>query len=161
MKTTDVALNLLHKLEMSSFGEAEGYLAYDFIFIGYVPQPIGKKTFMDMMQALLTGLPDLAFNPSDFVSLDNQVNLKMHITGTHTNDLPPLFPGMPTIRATGRKVGLPEETATFTVRGDRITQLEVETSTEGGLQGLLEQLGVEVPVGLQTPVATPTAGERL
>ena len=161
MKITDIAQNFLHKLEAADFTEAEGYLAYDFIFIGFVKQPVGKKSFMDLMRALLTGIPDLAFNSSDLSPMDNQVTLKIHITGTHTNDMPPLFPGMPEIRATGRRINLPEATAAFTTRGDRITQIEAETDLENNIEGLLEQLGVEIPVGLQTPIATSTRGERL
>lgn len=159
MKPTDVAQNFLHKLEMSSFLEAEGYLAYDFIMIGAAPQPVGKKTFMDIMQALITGIPDLAFNPGNITGLDNEVTLTLNITGTHTNDMPPLLPGMPTIRATGRSISLHAEPATFLVRGDRITQIEIETDSEGGIQGILDQLGVEIPLGLQTPIST-AVGER-
>ncbi len=160
MKPTDVALNFLHKLESSQFTEAEGYLAYDFILIGSVPQPVGKKSFLDIMEALITGMPDLAFNASDLNSVSNQVMLTLHITGTHTNDMPSLFPGMPQVRATGRKVSLPAEPATFLIRGDRITQLEIETDSGGGIQGILEQLGVEIPAGLQVPISMTTPGER-
>ncbi len=161
MNVTDIAQRLLQKLEASDFSDAEGYLAYDFILVGFAPNPIGKKSFMDMMQAILTGIPDLSFNPGDFVPMNGEATATLHITGAHTKDMPPLFPGMPEIKATGRRIRLPEETATFSVRGNRITQLEIETTSEGGLQGLLEQLGVEIPVGLQIPITGPAVGERL
>ena len=57
------------------------------------------------MQAVVTAMPDWAFNITDIQEDGDKVTLKSHITGTHTGLLE--LPGMPPIPATGKKVALP------------------------------------------------------
>lgn len=155
MKTSEVVLNFVRAMESCDFTEAEGYLAYDFILSGLTPQPMSKRDFMNLMQTMLSVFPDWSFNVGDIKDTDNQTTLTQRITGTHTADIHPLFPGMQTVPASGKRVCLPEEAVTVTARGNRIVEMEVERVPGGGIEGLLEQLGVESPAGCEMFVESP------
>jgi hypothetical protein len=118
---------------------------------------LSKRDFMSVMQNLLAGFPDLTFGLHDVQTVDDQASFFLHINGTNTQDIPSLFSGMPPIKATGKPVHLPEEPCTATFRGDKIREITVETVPGAGIQGLLEQLGVQIPLGLETPISSPVA----
>jgi hypothetical protein len=54
--------------------------------------------------------------------------------------------GLPKIPATGKTIRLPEEQARCTVEKGKIIRVEIEANPEGGVPGILKQLGVEMPV---------------
>lgn len=54
--------------------------------------------------------------------------------------------GMPTVPATGKAIKLPVEHAECTVEGGKIVKLHVgDVSPDGGVPGILKQLGVQMP----------------
>ena len=67
-------------------------------------------------------------------------------TGTQTDGfiLPPL--GLPPIPQMGRTVSLPEELWSYTLQGGKIARIMVHRVPGGGIQGLLHQLGIDVPI---------------
>ena len=160
MKTSEIIQNFFRALEQKDFTVAEGYLAYDFILSGPTSSPLGKRDYMNFVQALLSGFPDWSFNTRDIRATGDQAAFVRQISGTNTRDIPPLFSGMPPTKATGKRVQLPEESGTVTLRGDKIVEIQVEKIPGGGVEGLLEQLGVQLPVGLETPIVTPVTPHR-
>lgn len=118
-------------------------VADDFQLTGPVPQPLGKQEFIGFMHALLTALPDFAFNISSYEENGDTVIAKSHITGTHTGIL--ALPGLPPIPPTGKKVNLPQEVQYYTIKADKLHALSTDARPDAGVPGLLAQLGVEIP----------------
>ena len=118
-------------------------VAEDFVMTGPTPQPLGKADFIGFMHILLTALPDFAFNVSSFEEHGDTVVARSHITGTHKGTL--AIPGLPPIPATGKKVALPEEVQTYTVKNGKLQSLVTDARPDAGVAGILAQLGIALP----------------
>ena len=132
-------------LEARDFEKAASYLSDDFVFSGPVPQPIGKQEFIAVQSAFSNAFEDWSFNSHDEVEQGEKAVAAVQITGTHTRDLVLPMPGMPTIPATHQKVSLPEEHLEFTFKGDMIASLTSDNVPGGGVPGVLQQIGIELP----------------
>jgi hypothetical protein len=51
---------------------------------------------------------------------------------------------VPTIPATGKKVSV-KDTYILTVQGDKVSHMQVESPTDGGIPGAIAQLGLKIP----------------
>jgi len=118
-------------------------VAEDFVLTGPTPQPLGKAEFIDFMHILLTAFPDFAFNISRFEENGDTVVAYSHITGTHMGTL--ALPGLPPVAATGKKIAMPEEVQTYTIKNGRLQSLATDARPDAGVAGLLTQLGVSLP----------------
>jgi hypothetical protein len=67
-------------------------------------------------------------------------------TSTHTNDFQVLLLGLPPIPATNNSVLLPEEHWEYVVKDYTIAFIRVGQVSGGGIAGILEQLGVDIPI---------------
>ena len=70
----------------------------------------------------------------------------IQITGTHTRDLTLSVLGLPTIQATGIAVTLPQVHTAFQVEEGKVLGMQVEAVPGGGFEGLIQQVGTELPV---------------
>ncbi|HLO33158.1 MAG TPA: nuclear transport factor 2 family protein [Anaerolineales bacterium] len=145
MSAMDVVKEGLAATEAGDFGKLEGMVADDFNMSGAVPMPVGKREFIGLMTVMLKAMPDWKFNASDYQENGDQVKVMLHITGTQTGELQLPMPGLPAIPASGKKVAMPAEPSTFTVKNGKLTQLEVSDTPGGGVMGVLSQLGVNMP----------------
>ena len=145
MSAIDIVKAGLAATEAGDFKKLDGMVADDFVFAGPVPEPLGKREFMGLQSALLTAMPDWKFNAADFKENGDVVTVTFQITGTQTGELSLPMPGMPTLPATGKKVSLPREVTTFTVKNGKLARLEVASTPDGGVPGILSQLGVPMP----------------
>ena len=132
-------------LEARDFEKAASYLSDDFVFSGPVPQSIGKQEFLAIQSAFSNAFEDWSFNSHDEVEQGEKAVAAVQITGTHTRDLVLPMPGMPTIPATHKEVSLPEEHLEFTFKGDMIASLTSDNVPGGGVPGVLQQIGIELP----------------
>ena len=74
------------------------------------------------------------------------VRVAVQITGTHTNDLDLTPMGMTKVPATGKSVSNPVEHPEITIKDGKITSIHVaDVTPDGGVGGILKQLGVEMP----------------
>jgi hypothetical protein len=145
MSALDVVKGGFAAAESKDWKKFEGYLADDFVFSGATPQPVGKKEFVGLQMALQAAMPDWNFNASGFKESGDKVTVDMRITGTQTQELSLPMPGFPKVPATNKKVSLPSQPGTYTVKGDKLVSLEVKEVQGGGLPGILAQLGVKMP----------------
>jgi predicted ester cyclase len=145
MSTMDIVKAGLAATEAGDFQKLDSLVADDFVFAGPVPQPVGKREFMGLQMALLKAMPDWKFNAKDWKENGDQISMQLQVTGTQTGELQLPMPGMPTLPPSGKKVSLPYEPSTFTVKNGKLVRLDVESSPEGGLMGILSQLGVKMP----------------
>jgi predicted ester cyclase len=145
MSAMDIVKEGLAATEAGDFGKLDSMVADDFSMSGPVPMPVGKREFIGLMMALLKAMPDWNFNARDYKENGDQVAVMLGITGTQTGELQLPMPGMPAIPASGKKVSLPAELSTFTVKNGKLAKLEVASTPNGGVMGILSQLGVNMP----------------
>ncbi len=143
MSNLDVARKALHAFSSGDMATMTSLISDDFQFLGVTPQPLTKQDYLGFMQAINAAFPDFKFEETTASESGDTVTIKHHISGTHTGTLN--LPGMPPIPATGKKVRLPEETSVFTIQGGKAVKYLGEPAPDGGLPGMLKQLGVELP----------------
>lgn len=123
--------------------KAGEYMADDFVFAGATPQPLDKQSALGFWAGVRTAFPDFKHNTSDFEERDGKLFATVAVSGTHLGDLN--IPGLPAIPPTGKKVQLPRERIELSYRGDLFTEWLVEEVPNGGIRGILGQIGVAVP----------------
>jgi hypothetical protein len=133
-------------VEQGDFDRVAGFLAEDFTLTGPVPMPLAKGEFLGLVRGLVAGIPNWRFNTHGWQETGDSVSVKVRITGTHTGELPGLMPGMPAAAATNKSFALPEECMEFQFRGGKIARFQVDPVPNGGVPGILQQLGIAVPV---------------
>ncbi|MCC7233074.1 MAG: ester cyclase [Bacteroidia bacterium] len=141
MKQEEVVNQLANAIESKNWNKAEAQLTEDFQFSGAVPTPINKKEWLNVQRAIQTGIPDLKLNIRVTEAKGDKVYAKASLAGTHTADMPVTIPGSHPATKTGKKIKMPEETLEFTIRGEKIAKIHVTPVANGGVPGLLEQVG--------------------
>lgn len=147
MKTTELVRNALQALETGDMTAAERYYSDELVFTGPVPEALGKKVFLGLMQAIIQSSPDFSFNLKE-VEEEGPDRAAAHISisGTQTQTLRGLMPGMPDTPPTNRHYQIPHEVVHCKVKGDKAVAIHVDPVPGGGIPGLLEQIGVAIPV---------------
>ena len=150
----DIVKTFMTALEAKDFDPASSLLSDDFVFSGWTPRPLDKNQFLTLMGGLKEGIPNLTYHfhiVHDIHDIhdrqqDSRVKATIQLSGTQTDGfvLAPL--GLPPIPQMARAVSLPVEHWNFTVEHDLITRIAVEHVEGGGIQGVLKQLGVDVPI---------------
>jgi ketosteroid isomerase-like protein len=141
MNAIDVVKAGLAASEAGQSSKFAGMLSDDMVFSGPVPEPVGKREFVGLMDAMVAALPDWKFNARDFKENGDKVTVTFQITGTQTGELNLPMPGFHKIPATGKHVSLPKEPTTVTVKDGKISRLESAVVPGGGVSGVLAQLG--------------------
>lgn len=145
MNAVETVRALLESIEAGQSERARGYLADDYVFAGAVPEPIGPDAWLGFHRALSAAMPDFSFNMRDFHEENGKVTGHVQVTGTQTRELALPLPGFVPLAPTGKRVSLPAEHLTVTVRGGKLVRLEVEPVAGGGVPGVLAQLGAALP----------------
>ena len=145
MSNIDVVQGATAAMERHDFDTARGMMTDDFTFSGPVPEPIDRDGFLGLMQAITTGIPDWTFGMRDFHEDGDVVRGIAHVGGTHTGTISLPFMGIPDLPATGRKAENPDEPVAMTVRAGKLANLHADVGPEGGVAGILRQLGATLP----------------
>jgi SnoaL-like polyketide cyclase len=143
MNVEQIASDFITK--MNDVNAAESYLTPDAVAAGGVlPQPIPAKEAISILSALNTAFPDLKFDVQNVTAKGNQATVQAIWSGTNTGPLNLPMPGMPSIPPTGKQVSV-KDTYIVTVQGDKVSRLEVDSPSDGGIPAALGQIGVKVP----------------
>lgn len=145
MAKIEIVKKIMSLIEEGKFIEVKMFLADNFAFSGPVPVPVRASDWLMLHEKINEGMPDFKFNLKKLSESGNIVNGSVQITGTHTQEMPELVPGTLNIPPTYKKVILPEENVTFTFKGNQVSAFTVERVPNGGVPGLLKQLGVSMP----------------
>jgi hypothetical protein len=147
MTRAELAKLIISTLESDDPCRIREYLTEDFSFTGPFPSPLNRDQFMEYIASIRKAFPDWCYQ-FIFVRDEDQDTVRgvMQRHGTHKDEF--ALPGMPRIPATDISVILPIEPVRFIFRGDRLNRLEVEDASGGGLEGILDQLGMDVPRSL-------------
>ena len=112
---------------------------------GVLPQPMPAMEAFNIIGGLMTAFPDLKFEVEQVTVNGDQANVKVQVSGTNTGPLSLPMPGFPgSIPPTGKKVSA-KDGFVVTVQGDKVSRLEVDSPSDGGLPALLAQLGIKMP----------------
>jgi len=145
MSAIDIVKAGLAAIEAVDFEKLDSLVADDFVFAGPVAEPLGKREYMGLQAALVTAMPDWKFNAADFKENGDVVTVTLQVTGTQTGELSLPVPGVPKLPGSDKKVSLPGEPGTFTVKDGKLVRLDIASTPGGGLLGILAQLSV--PMG--------------
>lgn len=111
---------------------------------GILPAPMPALEAIGLIGGLKAAFPDLKFDVQQVTVNGDQATVKAQWGGTNTGSLSLPMPGMPSIPPTGKKVSV-KDVYIVTVRGDKVSRMEVDSPTDGGIPAALGQLGVKMP----------------
>ena len=146
MSRTEIVKTFITALQSRDMEVAANDMSDDFVIRGWTPFPLNKVKFLAIQSALLDAMPDFSYNLSDVHKAGNEVEALIQVTGTQTNDLALPLHGMPPFPATGLAVSLPQVQTRFVLKDNKVSEMNVESVPGGGLAGLLQQVGTELPV---------------
>lgn len=145
MNTQELAQAFARALNAADWDTVASYLTDDFQFSGPVPEPVGAAEWIGLNRTMQAGMPDMSINLRIIAINRNAIQSEVQITGTHTSDLDLTPLGIGVIPATGKSVTLPKETGVARVQDGKIVSIHLNTPKDGGIAGLLAQLGVQPP----------------
>ena len=142
----DIVKNFMIALDNNEQDQWGDYLADDFTFSGWTPQPLVKSDFLQVLAGLKEGLPGLIFNLHNVREDGDKVLGTWQVVGYQSDsfNLPAL--GLPPIPQMARSVSLPTEDVTYVVENGHIVRIAVQPNRNGGIKGLLRQLGIEAQI---------------
>jgi predicted ester cyclase len=111
---------------------------------GVLPQAMLAREAFQMIDAMLAAMPDFKVTVEKVTTQGDQATVLAHIGGTQTGPLSLPIPGMPTVPATGKQVSVPDKFI-LTVKGDKVSQMLVDSPADGGIPALVGLLGVKMP----------------
>ncbi len=130
-------------LESDDPKTAAPYFTEDFQWFGTFPHPLDKQRFFLLIGAVKKGFPDYTLNVKCCEDLPNGVcRATMDPVATHRGVF--ALPGLNPIPPTGKSVALERHVMHFTLVGGKISKIKIESPSGGGVQGLLEALGIEI-----------------
>ena len=142
MSVEQIARDFITK--MNDVDAAESYLTPDAVSAGGVlPQPIPAREAIGLLTSLNAAFPDLRFEVQNVTVNGNQATVRAVWSGTNTGALNMPFPGMQNIPPTGKQVSV-KDTYIVTVEGDKVSRLDVDSPSDGGIPAALGQIGVAV-----------------
>jgi ketosteroid isomerase-like protein len=140
MLSTDVLTEMFIALDKGDDDKVRSLLDRDFEFSGPAPEPIGAEEFIAFERALHQALPNLRHNGVVYSEDSGDwVRGEVHVTGTHRGVLE--LPMLPKVIPTRKKVTLSPERFLALVRDGKILSFAAEVGPDGGLIGILKQIG--------------------
>lgn len=143
--STQVVQAVADAIDAQDWDAVRARLADDYKFTGAVPEPFSADQWIGVHRALAAAMPDLRFNYAPSKSNGAQTTGTVKITGTHTGEFNLPVPGVPRVPATGNAIANPTERVQVIVNDGRISEWRVEPLPNGGLAGILSQMGVALP----------------
>ena len=151
-RAAEIVAAFMEALEAKEFDKAATYLSDDFQFTGSTLRPLNKDQFIKVASELAEGMPNISYHFHDLQEVEEQQGegirerAIIQITGTQVNSFELVPLSLPTIPETGLPVSLPAVHWEYLVRGDTITAIDVEQVPDGGISGMLQQLGIDIPI---------------
>jgi hypothetical protein len=146
MNRIETVKTFITALQSGDTNVATNCMSDQFTFAGWLHEPLPRCQFLEVQSRLLDAMPDFSYNLSGAQEIGDSVWTWTQIMGTQSHDL--LLPtlGVPFIQATGNAISLPQTRTSFTFEQEKIAHMMVETLLGGGLAGILQQLGRELPL---------------
>lgn len=145
MGTKDTAQAFIQAWQSGDPAKVAAVCADSFTFSGAVPQPLNVQAAGGLVAIMKQAFPDIQYHTQIEHMDGDVVHVVNRVTGTHTGNLDLTPMGMGVIPATGGTFALPEEPGRITIQGDKVINFHIEAPPNGGLPGILAQLGVQMP----------------
>lgn len=142
MSVAEIAQAFYGSMESELTEDFATYLDDEFTANGFGPQPILSAQFVEMMAQLRVAFPNWSFNVSKIEEDGNVAQVTFAPSGTHQERLELSPIGLSLIPATGKSFQLPVMQHEVTIIDERVVNLTTSASPDGGLPGILRQLGV-------------------
>jgi len=143
MDDIELVVSFFRAVESKDWPKLSGLLAEDFQYYGPTPDPFGKEVWLDFQRAVQSAFPDWAYNLQKVEKKGHDIEVVVHITGTHQGELALPIEGFSPIPPTNKKIEMPHEHAFLKIENGKVKELKVEQQLHGSLPGLLEQIGLE------------------
>lgn len=139
------AIAVADAIQAQQWDRALGLLTSDFTFTGATPLPLTGEQWIGVHRALAAAMPDLSLNYIPSPSNGGPALGVVKVMGTHTGELVLPMPGVPHVPATGKAIANPAEHVQVTVKDGKVSNWQVEHLSNGGVPGILAQMGVALP----------------
>ena len=146
MNQLELTKKVFTLIEEKNTAAAAQYLSEDFTFSGPVPEPVSGAMWLGLHDKLNAAFSNFSFNLGDLKMENGCVSATVQLSGTHTAALDATALGLPVFPATGKSIHLPKEPLMVEFQGEKICSIAGERVPGGGMQGILSQIGVAVPV---------------
>ncbi len=143
---TDIVRNFMNTLETNDLDNTSSYLADNFIFSGWTPDPLNKADFLGLISGLKEGIPGLIFNLHNVQEHDAEISGTIKVTGYQTDSFILPMLGTPPIPQTANSISMPAEDVAYRLDHGQIINFTVQHVTGGGVHGLIRQLGIDLPI---------------
>lgn len=143
--STQVVSRVAAAIEAQNWDGMRALLSDDFKFSGAVPEPISAEQWIGVHRALAAAMPDLRMNYAPSKSNGSHTHGTVKVTGTHKGEFNLPVPGIPQVPPTGNAIANPTEQVEVTVQNGKVTEWQVAHVPNGGLFGILAQMGVALP----------------
>lgn len=150
---SDIVKMFMDDLETNDQQAAANTLTDNFTFSGWTALPLNKQQFLSVIAGLKEGIPNLIFNLHNMQEAGNTVTGTIQVVGYQTSGftLPTL--GLPPIPQMARSISMPTEDITYVtedityvLENGQIARMDVQSDKDGGIGGMLHQLGIDVPI---------------
>jgi len=148
MNSIDAVNTFITALQSGDIELVADIMSDDFVMSGFASKQLNKNQFLATYSNLLASMPDLSFNMTGEPGEENGVvQTEIEITGTQLNQLAIPVLGIQPIEPTGLAVTLAQTKTTYHVNSEnKVTLMEMQPVVGGGLEGLLQQVGAELPL---------------
>lgn len=129
-------------------GDADTFFSLvsdDFQFSGPMPEPMSAEQWFGTGRSMAQAFPDLDYGLQIVEEHGGHVHTITQVSGTHTGDFDLTPMGMGVVPPTGKSFQNPAEDGTAVVVDGKVVSLHVESPPNGGLAGILGQLGIAPP----------------
>jgi predicted ester cyclase len=127
--------------------DIDGYarlLSEDAKFTGPGPEPLGKQAYLATLRTMLNAFPDLQYHYRIIGDDGNLLRYASYFSGAHTGELDLSTWSMGIVPATGKTFRTSEEVGEVTVENGRITRIQIHARENGGIRGILKQIGIQL-----------------
>ncbi|HEX4205319.1 MAG TPA: nuclear transport factor 2 family protein [Ktedonobacteraceae bacterium] len=142
----DTVKTFITALQSGDMTLAAQTCAPELVVSGLMTRPLGKNEFFAVQSELLAAMPDFSYNLSAVHQDHADIHALIHISGTHTQSLSLPSLGLRPIPPTGLAIDLPQVETLFQVENEQVLAMEMDQEAGGGLVGLLQQVGAELPL---------------
>ncbi|MBV9711378.1 MAG: ester cyclase [Ktedonobacteraceae bacterium] len=146
MSAIDTVKTFVTALQSGDMQLAADVMAEDFKLSGLTPQELDEREFLVLQSRLLAAMPDFSYNLADVRKEGNEVRATIRVTGTQTGDLSLPMLGLEPIQATGLAVDLAQMETSYHVVDGKVASMHAVPVAGGGLPGLVQQVGTELPL---------------
>ena len=146
MNKREIVQVLMDSIQKGDFEKAKSMLSDDFQFSGPIPKPANREDWLTMSANLKTAFPDLNYRFIVIGTDGDVVKTTSQLSGTHTGSFDLTAMKMGVIPATEKRFSSKIEKTKITLKDNLVKSWVVEQNDGAGLNVILSQLGVKLPI---------------